>query len=188
LRSESGSLTGSVTEMSSDPVNFANFMRLLAPPAATTDTSSELNGQKLFSAIGCALCHSQTLTSSLSIFTGQSFVSYHPYSDFAIHHMGQNLADFIVQGAAGPDEFRTAPLWGVGQRIFFLHDGRANPDNGGLLKAIYEHFSHNWNCSYGQNFTSDGVACDSEANVPVQQFNNLSEYDKQDILNFLRSL
>ena len=188
LYSETGSLTGSVTEMSSDAVSFANFMRLLAPPTPTTATASELNGQKLFTAIGCALCHSATLTSAASIFTGQNGVTYHPYSDFALHHMGQNLADFVAQGAAGPDEFRTAPLWGVGQRIFFLHDGRANPNNGGLLRAINEHFSHNRSCSSGQNFTSDGVACDSEANRTVSKFNTLSEFDQQDILNFLRSL
>jgi hypothetical protein len=38
--------------------------------------------------------------------------------------MGRGLADGIAQGGAGLDEFRTAPLWGVGQRVFFLHDGR----------------------------------------------------------------
>ena len=40
--------------------------------------------------------------------------------------MGSKLADGVTQGAAGPDEFRTAPLWGAGQRLFFLHDGRTN--------------------------------------------------------------
>jgi CxxC motif-containing protein (DUF1111 family) len=50
--------------------------------------------------------------------------------------MGTSLADNIPQGSAGPDEFRTAPLWGVGQRLFFLHDGRATPANEGLLTAI----------------------------------------------------
>jgi len=174
--------------MSGDPVNFANFMRLLAPPAPTTASPSELNGQQLFGAIGCALCHSPTLVTNPSIFTGQSEVTYHPYSDFALHHMGQRLADFINQGGAGPDQFRTAPLWGVGQRIFFLHDGRAGPANGGLLRAIYEHYSHNWFCFFGQDFTSDGVACDSEANTTVRKFNALSESDQQDVLNFLRSL
>jgi CxxC motif-containing protein (DUF1111 family) len=188
LYSEAGALTGSVTAMSSDAVSFANFMRLLAPPVSTTDTASELNGRRLFGAIGCALCHSPTLVTNPSIFTGQSAVSYHPYSDFALHHMGRDVADFVNQGGAGPDEFRTAPLWGVGQRIFFFHDGRAGPDNGGLLKAINEHFSHNRNCSFSQDFTSDGVACDSEANLTVSKFNNLGEGDKQDILNFLRSL
>jgi CxxC motif-containing protein (DUF1111 family) len=188
LYSEAGSLTGSVTEMSSDTVSFANFMRLLAPPESTTDSGSELNGKRLFSAIGCALCHSPTLVTNPSIFTGQSGVTYHPFSDFALHHMGRGLADFINQGGAGPDQFRTAPLWGVGQRVFFLHDGRAGPDNGGLLKAINEHFSRNRNCGWNQDFTSDGVACDSEANTTVSKFNNLGEGDQQDILNFLRSL
>jgi CxxC motif-containing protein (DUF1111 family) len=102
--------------------------------------------------------------------------------------MGQNLADFVSQGGAGPDQFRTAPLWGVGQRIFFLHDGRSNPDNGGLLDAIYEHYSHNSRCGFNQDFTRDGVACDSEANQTIVKFDNLSESDQQDILNFLRSL
>jgi hypothetical protein len=43
-----------------------------------------------------------------------SSVTYQPYSDFALHHMGENLTDRINQGIAGPDEFRTAPLWGSG--------------------------------------------------------------------------
>ena len=185
---DSGSLTGKVTQMSGDTVNFGLFMRLLAPPTPTTATSSEVHGQNLFSSIGCALCHSPTLSTNPSIFTGQSNVTYHPHSDFALHHMGQKLADFVNQGVAGPDQFRTAPLWGVGQRIFFLHDGRAGPDNGGLFKAISEHFSVNPACAPNQGFTADGVACVSEANATIVNFDSLSDSDKQDILNFLRSL
>ena len=37
--------------------------------------------------------------------------------------MGSGLADNVSQGGAGPDQFRTAPLWGLGQRVFFLHEG-----------------------------------------------------------------
>lgn len=85
--------------------------------------------------------------------------------------MGFQLADRVTQGAAGPDEFRTAPLWGLGQRIFFLHDGRATPANGGLLTAIRDHA---------------GAA--SEANRVIDLFDQLSEQQKQDLLNFLRSL
>jgi len=88
-----------------------------------------------------------------------------------VHHMGSGLADNVSQGAAGPDEFRTAPLWGVGQRIFFLHDGRSTPANGGLLNAIQAHASQG-----------------SEANRVINQFNNLSPNQKQELLNFLRSL
>jgi CxxC motif-containing protein (DUF1111 family) len=94
-------------------------------------------------------------------------VTYHPFSDFALHHMGSGLADGITQGLAGPDEFRTAPLWGAGQRLFFLHDGRT-PD---LLQAILAHASPG-----------------SEANAVIHNFQALRPSQKQDLLDFLRSL
>jgi CxxC motif-containing protein (DUF1111 family) len=183
-----GGLTGTASQMSSDTVNFAAFMRLSAAPKPTTSTTSELNGASLFKSIGCTLCHTQTLTAEESVFTGQSGVSFQPYTDVALHHMGPGLADHVSQGNAGPDEFRTAPLWGVGQRIFFLHDGRAGPSNGGLLRAILAHDSVNTSCVSGQTFTSDGVACRSEATTVTEQFEALSVSQQQDILNFLRSL
>ena len=155
------------SELSSDVINFAAFARLLAPPTPDTETPSENNGQALFTSVGCALCHSTSLTSARSPFTGMSNVTYHPYSDIAVHHMGQGLADGVSQGNAGGDEFRTAPLWGVGQRLFFLHDGRT-PD---LMQAIQFHMSPG-----------------SEASQVIQQFNALSPQSKQDLLNFLRSL
>jgi CxxC motif-containing protein (DUF1111 family) len=163
----SGSTTGTASGMSSDIVNFAAFMRLSAPPTATTSSASEQNGQALFNVVGCALCHSPSLTTGASIFTGMGSVTYAPFSDFAVHHMGSNLADGITQGSAGPDQFRTAPLWGVGQRLFFLHDGRTSD----LLQAILAHGSQN-----------------SEAERVVNLFQSLSKSQKQDLLNFLRSL
>jgi len=88
--------------------------------------------------------------------------------------MGAGLADDILQGAAGPDEFRTAPLWGLGKRIFFLHDGRTTD----LLDAIRAHRSAA-TTRYGA----------SEANAVVNRFfSALTEGQKQDLLNFLRSL
>jgi CxxC motif-containing protein (DUF1111 family) len=95
------------------------------------------------------------------------------YTDLLVHHMGSKLADDISQGQAGPDEFRTTPLWGVGQRIFFLHDGRTSD----LLRAIREHFS-----PASPNYPA------SEANGVVRKFNQLSPAEKQTILDFLRSL
>jgi CxxC motif-containing protein (DUF1111 family) len=56
------------------------------------------------------------------------------FSDLLVHDMGA-LGDGISQGLAGPSEFRTAPLWGLGQRLFFLHDGRTSD----LLQAIEAH-------------------------------------------------
>jgi CxxC motif-containing protein (DUF1111 family) len=95
------------------------------------------------------------------------------FSDLEIHHMGTGLADNVPQGTAGGDQFRTAPLWGLGQRIFFLHDGRTND----LLQAIAAHKSAG-NATFGP----------SEANLVVDAFNALPNPVKQDILNFLRSL
>ncbi len=183
LLSESGSPTGTPAEMSSDLVNFATFMRLSAPPAPAPLSASAVNGSRLFVSAGCALCHSATLTSGPSNSAALSNVTYHPYSDFALHHMGPRLADGINQGAAGPDQFRTAPLWGLGQRLFFLHDGRT-PD---LLVAIQAHAS---DCSvqgHLQRNTST-TSCGSEANAVIRRFNSLSRTQMQDLLNFLRSL
>jgi CxxC motif-containing protein (DUF1111 family) len=184
-------LVGDASTMSSDTVNFAAFMRLSAAPAPTTHTTSELRGQQTFNSIGCNLCHTTTLTSGPSGFPNQSNVQFHPYSDFAIHHMGPDNADFINQGGAGFDEFRSAPLWGVGQRIFFLHDGRSGPKNGGLLNAVLAHFSvdnSDPDCAYGAEFRSDGVACVGEASYVIENFVSLSNSQQQDLLNFLRSL
>jgi len=164
---DNGSRTGTAAALSSDLVNFSGFMRLSAPPTPAAMSASAQNGANLFNAVGCALCHSSTLTTGMSKFAGMSNVTYHPFSDFALHHMGSRLSDGINQGAAGPDQFRTAPLWGIGQRMFFLHDGRT-PD---LLQAIQAHASNG-----------------SEANNVVRRFDSLNRSQMQDVLNFLRSL
>jgi CxxC motif-containing protein (DUF1111 family) len=91
-----------------------------------------------------------------------------------LHNMGPGLADDVSQGNAGGDEFRTAPLWGIGKRIFFLHDGRTKD----LLEAIQAHAGSGG----GQQYAP------SEANQVVGQFNRLNEIDKQHMLNFLRAL
>jgi len=166
------------SETRADAVSFAAFMRLLAPPVPVTASPSETNGQALFAGIGCALCHSTSLTTGAAPFTGMGHVTYHPYSDFALHHMGANLADGISQGAAGGDEFRTAPLWGVGQRLFFLHDGRTSD----LREAIRAHSDA---CA---DSGGRGESCGSEAQGVIERFNALTTSQKQDILNFLHSL
>jgi CxxC motif-containing protein (DUF1111 family) len=179
---------GTVSEMSSDVINFAAFSRLSAPAAPASSTPSTQNGSNLFNRIGCALCHSPSLTSGASIYTGMGEVTYNPYSDFALHHMGPGLADGISQGAAGPDQFRTAPLWGVGQRLFFLHDGRTSD----LLQAIRAHGDLG-NCGSESNRSFGPQQppqqnCGSEADAVIRNFHALSPSQVQDILNFLRSL
>ena len=156
---------------------FANFMRTLAPPPTgsvvlngnTVPASSISNGAALFSSIGCATCHNTSpgSTQKSNITGGLSNAPVNAFSDIEIHHMGTGLADNVSQGGAGGDQFRTAPLWGLGQRIFLLHDGRTTS----LLRAIDDHASNG-----------------SEANTVEQNFDNLSTSQQQDLLNFLRSL
>ncbi|MGA2812744.1 MAG: di-heme oxidoredictase family protein [Candidatus Acidiferrum sp.] len=156
----------------SDTVQFAMFMRLLAPPTPSTSTpggaTSISNGSHLFQNAGCALCHTTSLPTAPSSFTpGLGPGTANLFSDLLVHHMGSNLADGVTQGLAGPDEFRSAPLWGLGQRVFFLHDGRTTD----LMDAIFEHASQG-----------------SEANGVIRNFKNLNPQQQQDLLNFLRSL
>jgi CxxC motif-containing protein (DUF1111 family) len=153
-----------------DIVAFMGFMKFLdqpAPACTRTCSDSVKNGRVWFHKTGCSLCHTETLTTGLSSTGALSNQQAHLFSDLAVHHMGSRLADGITQGSAGPDEFRTAPLWGVGQRAFFLHDGRTSD----LLKAILDHDSPG-----------------SEAESVIDSFRDLTHSQQQDILNFLRSL
>jgi CxxC motif-containing protein (DUF1111 family) len=159
----------------SDDDSFATFMRFLDQPTPACTgancSASVQNGNKLFTSTGCALCHTPSMTTGQSSFTanvaGLSNVQANLFSDLLLHHMGERLQDGISQGNAGPDEFRTAPLWGLGQRLFFLHDGRASD----LLQVVREHRSRG-----------------SEANGVIDNFNALTSSQQQDLLNFLRSL
>jgi CxxC motif-containing protein (DUF1111 family) len=163
------------TAVVSDIEGFADFMRMLAPPTPAPDTPTIVNGAAVFAKVGCAFCHTHSFTTGKAIASGSSTspsaaLSNQPvnlYSDLLVHHMGEDLADGITQGGAGPDEFRTAPLWGVGQRVFFLHDGRTKD----LVTAIEAHRSRG-----------------SEANMIIERFNRLSINQQQDVINFLRSL
>jgi CxxC motif-containing protein (DUF1111 family) len=159
-------------EVPSDVVKFASFMRFLAPPTPMPDTDTTVHGKKLFADVGCAMCHTPTLHTGKSSVAALQDKDVNLYSDLMLHNMGAGLADDVSQGNAGGDEFRTAPLWGLGKRIFFLHDGRTKD----LLEAIQAH--QGFGGQYGP----------SEANQVVVQFNQLSEIDKQHVLNFLRSL
>jgi CxxC motif-containing protein (DUF1111 family) len=157
----------------SDLIAFTMFMKLLAPPTPSTTTpggsTSISHGSAVFNSIGCSVCHTPAIrtTQASNVTPSLGGAAVGAFSDFEIHHMGTGLNDNVSQGNAGGDQFRTAPLWGVGQRIFFLHDGRTS----NLLTAIRAH-------------SSSG----SEANAVISNFNSLSAASQQDVLNFLRSL
>ena len=71
----------------------------------------------------------------------------------------------------GPSPYRSAV--GIGQRIFFLHDGRTND----LVKVILSYYSR-----------GDSQMPDSEANGVIESYKRLTVQDQQDRVNFLRSL
>ena len=154
---------------------FADFMRFLAPPMPAPPTPSSEKGRDVFAKVGCVHCHTPSFTTGAMIASGSatspsaalSHQTANLFSDLLVHHMGKGLADGITQGGAGPDEFRTAPLWGVGQRYFFLHDGRTS----NLVDAFRDHQSHG-----------------SEANKVIEHFNKLTAQEQQEIIDFLRSL
>ena len=126
------------------------YMRFLDAPKAVS--LSPAIGRRLFESTGCALCHTPSLrTGKQSDLASLNDRDAPLYSDLLLHRVGS-------------DEFRTAPLWGLGQRVFFLHDGRTTD----LLAAIREHRG--------------------EAEAVVARFERLSPADQQAVLNFLRSL
>jgi CxxC motif-containing protein (DUF1111 family) len=154
----------------SDIEAFAVFMRMLAPPQPAPPSASTQRGSAVFASIGCSLCHTPALSTGAIPNSHLPIAPNTPvplFSDLLVHHMGSALADGITQGSAGPDEFRTAPLWGLGQRVFFLHDGRTS----NLPQAILAH-----------------AGSGSEANQIVSSYSALSPAQQQDLINFLRSL
>ena len=172
-------------EVASDLVKFQAFMRFLAPAAPACDLavagscSAEVrHGSAVFHEVHCDTCHIRELTvgdSPVKAISDQKVARL--YSDLLLHRMGdcpsgtdhrpKCLADGISQGGASGDEFRTAPLWGIGQRVFFLHDGRTTD----LPTAIRSHKGPG-----------------SEANKVVDLYSHLQEQSKQDLIYFLRAL
>jgi CxxC motif-containing protein (DUF1111 family) len=148
-------------------VLFTKFMRFLAPPEPLAPTRATDAGRAAFDRVGCTLCHTPTLRTGVMTSAALSEKPVNLFSDLLLHRMGAELADGVSQGAAGPGEFRTAPLWGLGQRLFLLHDGRTTD----LVEAIEAHASPG-----------------SEANVSIQRYRGLADWEQQALLEFLRSL
>jgi len=170
---DSTNFDASGTALPSNVVLTTMFMKMLDQPTPGQGSPSTRHGAEVFVQIGCALCHTPSMRTGQSPIFALSNIQAKLYSDLLLHHMGPNLADNISQGVANGDEFRTAPLWGVGQRMFFMHDGRTAD----LVQAISAHASPG-NHQYPS----------SEANGVVNNYNHLSTSDQQDLLNFLRSL
>lgn len=128
---------------------------------ATAPTENDA-GAALFARLGCADCHRPSLPSSTQVL--------YLYSDLLLHDMGEKLADAVAEGAARGEEWRTAPLWGLGYRsrdpdnTRLLHDGRARS----IDEAIQWH--------------------GGEARRSIARYRQLSTQETQQLIRFLQEL
>jgi CxxC motif-containing protein (DUF1111 family) len=144
---------------------------LKAPVPRNQNTTQVINGKTLFNQINCASCHKPTLTTGFSPIETLSYKEFRPYTDLLLHDMGNGLDDGYTEGNALTSEWRTPPLWGLGlsqstqgREYFLMHDGRARS----IVEAILLH--------------------GGEAENSKNQFLNLSEEEKADVIKFLESL
>jgi len=144
----------------------AAFVTLLAPPARQQPGERGKAGERIFAEIGCAQCHTPALAPSPA---AEAELGYRPdiraYTDLLLHDMGPDLADGVVEAAAGPADLRTPPLWGIGASgPPYLHDGRAKD----IGEAIAMH--------------------DGEARPTRVRWEQLPPADQAALISFLRSL
>ncbi len=148
------------------------YEKSLAVPARRDTANPEVvKGQRLFESAGCIACHVPELRTAddaeLPFLSGQRI---HPYTDLLLHDMGEGLADGRPDFLAGPREWRTPSLWGIGlsERIngnaAYLHDGRART----LLEALLWH--------------------GGEAQHAAQRVREMAKADRDALLKFLDSL
>lgn len=111
------------------------------PARRKVGDSRVLKGKQLFHDAGCAACHKPLFQTRADADPEQANQTIRPYTDLLLHDMGPGLADSRPEGAAGGQDWRTPPLWGIGLTktvsgaTFFLHDGRARS----LMEAILWH-------------------------------------------------
>ncbi len=140
-----------------------SFMRDLAPPARRPLGTAAARGEQLFTQSGCAACHTPSMRTAGPDPVLANRVAF-LYSDLLVHDMGTPLADGIPAGTATGREWRTAPLWGLRARRFFLHDGRATT----VDQAIRFH--------------------DGEGRASAARYGALSATDRDAMLQFLAAL
>ena len=158
---------------------FANFMRFLAPPVPANSygnvTSAQIAaGEAAFNNAGCNVCHKKSMTTGNHVTAALANKTVNLFSDLLLHDIG--TGDGISQGGVDGTQsrFRTAPLWGVGQRLFFLHDGRSTD----LLDAINQHGGEATRVI--NNFKGESTGADAQFNLDATA--------RQNLVYFLRSL
>jgi CxxC motif-containing protein (DUF1111 family) len=108
------------------------YLRMLAPPARREPDTEVQQGERLFAQAGCAVCHAPALhTADRAALPQLARQTIRPYTDLLLHDLGEGLSDGRPDFEAGPRDWRTAPLWGLGLsqtvngHAWLLHDGRA---------------------------------------------------------------
>ena len=146
-----------------DLQDLTDFIDYLAPVQWLPQGDLEQHGAGVAKSIGCFDCHTQTLVAGDDDVVTIAHMTFHPYSDFLLHDMG-SLGDGIPQGAAGPTQMRTQPLWGLRFAQHLLHDGRTTD----VGEAILAH--------------------DGQGKKARDKFANLSPSDRDALLAFLKTL
>jgi CxxC motif-containing protein (DUF1111 family) len=142
--------------------NFESFMKFLAPAPRGPITEEVRGGEQVFSELGCASCHTPSLTTGANPSPSLNRQTLRLFSDLLLHELG--TGDGIEQGAAEPDEIRTPALWGLRLRRPLLHDGSAATP----AEAIRRH--------------------GGEATGVIERYNRASEQMRRALLAFLDSL
>lgn len=148
------------------------YIKSLAVPARRNVTDAVVkHGQQLFTQINCSGCHKVTVQTGVDLtLAAISNQRIHPYTDLLLHDMGTDLADDYSDYLANGNEWRTAPLWGIGLfektngTPYYMHDGRART----IEEAILWH--------------------GGEAGNARQQFMQLGKTDRDAVIAFLKSL
>ncbi|MBK9289606.1 MAG: thiol oxidoreductase [Flavobacteriales bacterium] len=160
-------------EVSNSTVDQVVFylLTLKAPIQRDKDDPQVISGEQVFTAVGCAKCHTPELVTGPSPIAPLANKTVRPYSDLLLHDMGSGLDDGYTEGSALTSEWRTPPLWGLGLSsdsqggsYFLLHDGRATT----IEQAIEAH--------------------DGEGQASRSAYQQLSTTDREALLRFLESL
>jgi CxxC motif-containing protein (DUF1111 family) len=160
-----------------DVSNFSNFMRFLAAPVQVSSypgasAAQIIGGEAAFNKAGCNICHKKSMQTGNHANAALRNKAVNLFSDLLVHDIG--TGDGIAQGTASGAEFRTAPLWGVGQRLFFLHGGSAS----NLVDAINAHGGE------ASRVTNNFKGISTGVDAPF----NLTPTEQQNLVLFLRSL
>jgi CxxC motif-containing protein (DUF1111 family) len=165
---------GGVPEVTDSQLDAVAFYcsTLAVPVRRNVKDASVLRGKQLFVQVGCGKCHTPKLTTGSTGGTIPEFANQtiRPYTDLLLHDLGPALADGRPDYQASGQEWRTAPLWGLGMiktvsgHTTLLHDGRARNAEEAIL----------WH--------------GGEADSARQAFAKLPKTDRDVLLKFLQSL